>query len=137
MTEHQSTLIKLTADIAAAYLTNNKVQFDQVPDLIRSVFGAMAGLGSAPEVANEPKKPAVSIKKSVTDDALTCLCCGKRFSMLKRHLRTDHDMTIDDYRSHWNLPHDYPMTAPIYAAQRSKLAKKIGLGRKPGQMTKK
>lgn len=136
MTENPSNMVRLTADIAAAYLRNNRAQLGELSDLIRTIFGTMAGLGSSPTVEAQ-RSPAVSIKKSLADDALTCLCCGRKFSMLKRHLRADHDMSVDDYRTRWKLSRDYPMTAPNYAAQRSKLAKKIGLGRPRGSKKKK
>ncbi len=96
---------------------------------------ALAALG--PEEAAPRPEPAVPIKQSVTPDYIVCLEDGKKQKMIKRHLKTAHDMTPDDYRKRWGLPRDYPMVAPNYAKQRSELAKKIGLGRKPGTKAKK
>lgn len=125
-------LITLTADIVAAHVANNDVDVDAVPSLIQNVFGALSGLGN--EVAEEAKpEPAVSVRTSVKNDHIVCLEDGKKMKMLKRHLMTDHGMTPAEYRARWNLPADYPMVAPAYADKRRDLAKKIGLGRKPGQ----
>ena len=99
---------------------------------IESVYETLSRLGTpAPEPEIE-LKPAVPIKKSITDDHIICLEDGKKLKMLKRHLKTAYDMTPEDYRAKWNLPPDYPMVAPNYAAKRQELAKKIGLGRKKG-----
>jgi len=123
-------VLKETAEIVSAYLQNNQIPTDQIPDLIKSTYAA---LGNAGEPVAEPAAtPAVSIRKSVKPDAITCLECGKSFAMLKRHLRTDHGLTSDEYRAKWSLPAGYPLVAPEYAARRSELALKIGLGRKPG-----
>jgi predicted transcriptional regulator len=126
------TLITLTSDIVAAHVSNNDVTVDDVSALIRNVYGALSGLGSAP-VAEEKPEPAVSIRSSVKNDHLVCLEDGKKMKMLKRHLMTDHGMTPAEYRSRWGLGTDYPMVAPDYAEKRRVLAKQIGLGRKPGQ----
>ena len=132
-TDMQETLITLTSDIVAAHVSNNDVAVSDVPALITTVFGALAGLGqAAPEVAAAPMKPAVSVRSSVKPDAITCLDCGAEFKMLKRHLMTNHGLTTSDYRARWNLSGDYPLVAPNYAETRRELAKKIGLGRKPG-----
>ncbi len=136
MTENmeQDNLIELTADIVSAYVSNNSIQSTDLPALISEVHTAMhQTLGGPAEPEPEPQKPAVSIKKSVTPDYIICLDDGKKFKSLKRHIRTDYDMTPDDYRAKWGLPHDYPMVAPNYAKARSMLAKKMGLGRKPGK----
>ncbi len=129
----QDELVELTADIVSAYVRNNTLVPSDLPDLIGNVHGA---LGSAAAKAAGPVQeeltPAVPIKKSVTPDHIVCLEDGKTFKSLKRHLRTHHDLTPDDYRERWGLPYDYPMVAPNYAEARSKLARKIGLGRKPG-----
>jgi predicted transcriptional regulator len=126
------TLITLTSDIVAAMVSNNSVAVDDVPTLISNVYGALAGLGtSAPEEEPRPE-PAVSIRSSVKPDYIVCLEDGKKLKMLKRHLMTHYNMTPDQYRARWNLPADYPMVAPNYAEKRRELAKKIGLGRKPG-----
>ena len=126
-----SELLALTSDIVAAHVSNNSVAGADLPALIESVFGTLSSLG--PEAA-EPEvemKPAVAIKKSVTDDHIVCLEDGKKMKMLKRHLMTDHGLTPDEYRAKWGLSHEYPMVAPNYALKRQELAKKIGLGRKP------
>lgn len=126
------TLITLTSDIVAAHVTNNNVSVDDVPSLIQNVYGALAGLGVAPQKEERPE-PAVSIRSSVKPDYIVCLEDGKKFKMLKRHLMTAYGMTPADYRARWGLPADYPMVAPDYAEKRRMLAKKIGLGRKPSQ----
>jgi len=105
-----------------------------LPRLIATVHETLAKLGT--EEAAEKPTPAVSIKQSVTPDYIVCLEDGKKQKMLKRHLRTAHELTPDDYRKRWGLPPDYPMVAPNYAATRSALAKKIGLGRRAGTKTK-
>ncbi|MEO6041585.1 MAG: MucR family transcriptional regulator [Croceibacterium sp.] len=125
------TLITLTSDIVAAHVSNNDVSAEEVAALIQSVYGALAGLGTTPAVEPKPE-PAVSIRASVKNDHLVCLEDGKKMKMLKRHLMTDHGMTPVEYRARWGLSADYPMVAPDYAATRRDLAKKIGLGRKPG-----
>lgn len=127
--ENQRDLVRMAAEIAAAYVSANPVQAQDLPALIRTVHNALrdvAGVAaSAPEAAPEP---AVSIKKSVTADYIICLEDGKKFKSLKRHLRTRYGMTPDEYRSKWGLAHDYPMVAPNYAKERSNLAKRMGLG---------
>ena len=130
--EMKETLITLTSDIVAAHVSNNDVAVDDVPSLITNVFSALSGLGDAPEPVDERPEPAVSIRASVKPDYIVCLEDGKKLKMLKRYLRTNYDMTPEEYRARWNLPADYPMVAPNYAAKRRELAKKIGLGRKPG-----
>jgi predicted transcriptional regulator len=126
------TLITLTSDIVAAHVSNNSVTVEDVPTLIQNVYGALAGLGVAPQVEEKPG-PAVSIRSSVKNDHIVCLEDGKKMKMLKRHLMTDHGLTPAEYRARWSLPADYPMVSPDYAEKRRALAKKIGLGRKPGQ----
>ena len=126
------TLITLTSDIVAAHVSNNDVGVDDVPALIRNVYGALSGLGAAPAVEEKPE-PAVSIRSSVKNDHIVCLEDGKKMKMLKRHLMTDHGLTPAEYRARWGLNADYPMVAPDYAEKRRTLAKEIGLGRKPGQ----
>ena len=130
--EMKETLITLTSDIVAAHVSNNDVGVDDVPGLITNVFGALSGLGAAAEPAEERPEPAVSVRASVKPDYIVCLEDGKKLKMLKRYLRTNFDMTPEEYRARWNLPSDYPMVAPNYAEKRRDLAKKIGLGRKPG-----
>ena len=127
------TLITLTSDIVAAHVSNNSVGVEELPTLISNVYGALAGLGhAAPEPEAAPLKPAVSLRASVKPDKIVCLDCGAELQMLKRHLMTHHNMTPEDYKARWNLPADYPLVAPNYADKRRDLAKKIGLGRKPG-----
>ena len=132
-TDMAETLITLTSDIVAAHVSNNSVAVDDVPTLISNVYAALSGLdgSSAPEQARPD--PAVSVRASVKKDHIVCLDCGKKMKMLKRHLSTEHGITPDEYRQRWELPGDYPMVAPDYADTRRDLAKKIGLGRKPGQ----
>lgn len=125
-------LITLTSDIVAAHVSNNSVSVDDVSNLISKVFGALAGLGQAVVVEEKLPEPAVSIRTSVKPDFIVCLEDGKKLKMLKRHLMTHYNMTPDQYRARWSLPADYPMVAPNYAEKRRELAKKIGLGRKPG-----
>ena len=123
-------LLKLTSDIVAAYVSNNPVPASEVPSMIKSVHGTLGNLtGAASSDSMTSQKPAVPVKKSVMPDYIVCLEDGKRLKMLKRYLRSNYNMTPEDYRSKWGLPVDYPMVAPNYAAQRSEFAKKIGLGR--------
>jgi len=124
-------LIELTADVVAAYVSNNPVPVGELPNLIADVHAALGRVGSAPEqTPTEKQKPAVSPKKSIHDDYLICLEDGKKFKSLKRHLMTHYGLTPDQYREKWGLDANYPMVAPNYAAARSQLAKKMGLGRK-------
>lgn len=132
-TDMTETLITLASDIVAAHVSNNSVSVDDVPTLITNVYGALAGLGSGTKAVEVAPEPAVSIRSSVKKDHIVCLDCGKKMKMLKRHLMTEHGMTIDEYKARWNLGPDYPMVAPDYAETRRTLAKQIGLGRKPGQ----
>ena len=126
-----SDLLGLTSDIVAAHVSNNPVPLGELPGLIETVYGTLSGL-SQPEAEPEVElKPAVNPKKSITDDYIICLEDGKKLKMLKRHLKTAYNMTPEDYRAKWNLPHDYPMVAPSYSKKRQQLAKKNGLGRKP------
>jgi predicted transcriptional regulator len=127
---------KETAEIVSAYVGHHTVPPDQLPALITSVSEALSMLGQAPP-AEEPLIPAVSIRRSVGADAITCLDCGWSGKMIKRHLSSAHDMTPDTYRARWKLPADYPLVAPNYATQRSELAKKIGLGVRSGSRTRK
>jgi predicted transcriptional regulator len=130
--EAKSALITLTSDIVAAHVSNNDVAVSQLPELISSVYTALAGLGTAVEIAEIRPEPAVALRNSVKPDYIVCLEDGKKLKMLKRYLRTNYDMSPEEYRARWGLPADYPMVAPNYAAQRRELAKSIGLGRKPG-----
>ena len=133
----RETLITLTSDIVAAHVSNNSVAVSDLPLLISNVHGALAGLGTAaPEPEAKKQEPAVSVRSSIKPDYIVCLEDGKKLKMLKRHLMTHYNMTPDQYRARWNLPADYPMVAPEYAAKRKELAVRIGLGRKPGQKPK-
>ena len=129
MLEEDASLLDLTVDIVSAYVANNQVATASVADLIRSVHGSLIGLNDPkPVEADIPLKPAVSIKKSVTPDYLICLEDGRQFKSLTRHLRTAYALSPEQYREKWGLPRDYPMVAPSYSAQRSRLAKELGLG---------
>jgi|SRR6266536_3863422 len=130
-----SPFIELTADIVSAYVSNNTVAASEIPDLINQVHLALVRVsGGTVEIHQaEPVKPAVSVKRSVTPEHIVCLEDGKKFKSLKRHLRTQYNMTPEQYREKWNLPADYPMVAPNYAAARSRLAKQIGLGQQRGR----
>ncbi|WP_041795122.1 MucR family transcriptional regulator [Pararhodospirillum photometricum] len=124
-------LLKMAVNVVSAYVSKNPTPATQIPDLIQTTFQALTGLDAPPqEVRSEAAKPAVPIKKSIQNDHLVCLEDGKKLKMLKRHLRTNYNMTPEEYRAKWGLPPDYPMVAPNYAQQRSEFAKKIGLGRK-------
>lgn len=126
------TLINLTADIVSAHVGNNSVAVGDVPTLISNVYRALAGLDKPAPVEQAAPEPAVSVRTSVKHEYIVCLEDGKKLKMLKRHLATRYNLTPDQYRARWSLPADYPMVAPAYAEKRRELAKKIGLGRKPG-----
>ena len=126
-------ILPLVTDILAAHLSNNTVAMAELPTMIRSVYDALANAGAAPEPVAERPNPAVPVKKSITPDYIVCLEDGKKLKMLKRHLRTAYDMSPEQYRQRWELPADYPMVAPNYARQRSRLAKEIGLGTRSGR----
>lgn len=128
--EDSETLVTLTADIVAAHVSNNSVAISDIPLVIRSVHDALAGLSSQAEPEPEPQQPAVSVRLSVKPDHIVCLEDGKRLTMMRRYLMTKFGMTPDEYRAKWNLPKDYPMTAPNYTEKRRELAKQIGLGTK-------
>ena len=128
MADHsdKASYIQLTANIVSAYVSNNTVPSAEIPALISQVYSALMRVSNG--VPAEPLKPVVSIKRSITPEYLVCMEDGKKFKSLKRHLRTQYQMTPDQYRAKWNLPADYPMVAPKYAAVRSRLAKQMGLG---------
>ncbi len=122
--------LELVSKIVSAYVSNNSLPSGEISQLIWTVHEALESPG---QTASSRPEPAVPIKKSVTPNYVICLEDGKKLKMLKRHLKNAFDMSPDEYRQKWGLPSDYPMVAPEYAARRSELAKKIGLGRKPGQ----
>jgi len=125
----------LVAQILSSYLSNNIVAPADLSSVIETVKRAFGGVDSfaiaASGEATEKRQPAVPVKKSVAPDAITCLCCGDKFKSLKRHIQAEHKLTPDEYRAAFDLKKDYPIVAPDYAAQRSALAKSLGLGRKP------
>ncbi len=129
--QDKADLVAMTAEIVSAYVGNNAVDVTDVPALIETVFGALNTVEQAGAAdANLVAEPAVAVSQSITPDYLICLEDGKRFKSLKRHLRTHYNLSPEEYRRKWSLPPDYPMVAPNYAAARSKLAKKMGLGQK-------
>ncbi len=131
--DETSELIDITAGIVSAFVGHNTVRATELPELIKAVHDTLTTI-VAPKPAEAPTpalSPAVPVKRSVTPDYIICLEDGKKLKMLKRHLATAYGLTPEDYRQRWNLPADYPMVAPKYAAQRSALAKQIGLGSRP------
>ena len=124
-------LVERAVGIVSAYVSNNSVRTADLPSLIAEVHRALNGThATANEPEPEPLKPAVNPKRSVLPDYIVCLEDGKKFKSLKRHLQTNHELAPEEYRERWGFAHDYPMVAPNYAAARSALAKKIGLGAK-------
>ncbi|MCA8909489.1 MAG: MucR family transcriptional regulator [Rhodospirillaceae bacterium] len=123
-------LLNLTAQIVSAHVGRNTVEVEDLPRVIQQVYSTLTDLGKEPKPEPEKLVPAVPIKKSVTPDYIVCLEDGKQLKMLKRHLKTAYNMTPEEYRERWGLSPEYPMVAPNYASQRSKLAKQIGLGTK-------
>lgn len=138
MAENPNTmeLLELTTEIVSAYVSENSVAVADLPGVIQEVYRTLATVGSDQATPERPR-PAVPIKKSIFPDFIVCLEDGKKLKMLKRHLKTAYNMSPEDYRERWDLAPDYPMVAPNYAKHRSALAKKIGLGRKPGKGKKK
>src|ERR1700751_6123863 len=126
-------MLPLVTEIISAHLSANQVPAAELPDLIRQVYGALADASSGEAGPQPHGDPAVPIKKSVSPDFVICLEDGKRFKMVKRHLRTAHNFSIEEYRHRWGLPGDHPMVAPNYAKKRSRLAKAAGLGTRPGR----
>src|ERR1700754_2317012 len=127
--QNGSNLIERVSDIVSAYVAHNPVPVADLPKLIEKVHSTLVEIdGAVSSVDSKPElKPAVPVRKSVTDDHIVCLEDGKKFKSLKRHLRTRYDMSPEEYREKWGLPADYPMVAPNYAKQRSDLARKMGL----------
>lgn len=128
-TDHTQLLL-LTTDIVSAHLSNNQMVQDEIPALIQKVYKTLSNVSPDAAAMAERPQPAVPIKRSIAPDHIICLEDGKKLKMLKRHLKTAYNMTPEEYRERWGLPADYPMVAPNYAKQRSKLAKDIGLGSK-------
>jgi predicted transcriptional regulator len=129
--------IELTAEIVSAYVSNNTVPAGEIPSLINQVHAALSRVsGKSGDAPAEPLKPAISLKKSITPEHIVCLEDGKKFKSLKRHLRTQYNMTPEQYREKWGLSADYPMVAPNYAAARSQLAKQMGLGQQRRRRSK-
>jgi predicted transcriptional regulator len=127
-------LLRMTADVVAAYVSNNTLPMAQLAEVINAVYNSLRALeDQETQPQPEPMKPAVPIRKSVNPEYLICLEDGKKLKMLKRHLRSTYNMTPDEYRAKWGLQPDYPMVAPNYAERRSEFAKKIGLGRGTGR----
>ena len=128
-------LRELTTSLVAAYVGNNAVTVSDLPSLIGAVFDKLSGLGAPAAEPEVDLKPAVPIKKSITDEKIICLECGKQFKTIKRHLKTKHSLSPNEYRVKWSLSDDYPMASPSHAEKRRKIAKHIGLGRKPKNPT--
>ncbi len=127
----KNALVELTTDVVSAYVSNNTIVPSELPNLINEVYEALSRASAkAVKPAREELKPAIPVKRSVSDDYIICLEDGKRFKSLKRHLRTHYNLSPEEYKEKWGLPHDYPMVAPNYAKARSKLAKKMGLGQR-------
>ena len=135
--EHSQTFMELAAEIVSAYVSKNSVPAVDLPGLIADIHAALVRVSSAAHPAPvEAPKPAVAAKKSVTNDYIICLEDGKRFKSLKRHLRTQYNLSPEEYREKWGLDADYPMVAPNYAKARSKLAKDMGLGQQRRRQAK-
>ena len=134
MTETSATEVKredllgYTSEITSAHVSNNTVALSDLPGLIEQIYKTLAMIGGVDGGASDRPTPAVPIKKSITPDFIVCLEDGKKLKMLKRHLKTAYNMSPEEYRERWGLSPDYPMVAPNYAKQRSRLAKEIGLG---------
>ncbi len=125
-----SDVLRMTADVVAAYVRNNPLATNDLPEVISLVHASLTDIGRDASAAAVPLQPAVPIRRSVTPDYIVCLEDGKKLKMLKRHLRTSYNLTPDEYRTKWQLGPDYPMVAPNYAKRRSEFAKQIGLGQK-------
>jgi predicted transcriptional regulator len=125
--DHHS-LLALTTDIVSAHLGNNQVEAEEIPGIIEKIYKTLASLNEGEPPPSDRLQPAVPVKKSIMPDYIICLEDGKKLKMLKRHLKSSYSMTPEQYRERWGLPADYPMVAPNYARQRSRLAKETGLG---------
>lgn len=126
--EQSDDLLSLTTEIVAAHVSHNTVALGDLPQLINQVYSSLANIGAVPAAPTLRPQPAISVKKSVQPDYIVCLEDGKKLKMLKRHLKTAYNMSPEAYRERWGLPPDYPLVAPNYARERSRLAKEIGLG---------
>lgn len=133
---NQQQILELTTDIVSAYASNNNISTNELADLVDTIHGKLSGIAGGGSGTKPRPKPAVPVKRSVTNDYIICLEDGAKLKMLKRYLRTHYKMTPEEYRERWNLPADYPMVAPGYAKKRSEFAKKIGLGKKGGRKKK-
>ena len=123
-------ILRMTAEVVAAYVGNNSLPATQLPDVINTVYGTLHRVNGVSAPANgHSQKAAIPVRRSITPDYIVCLEDGKKLKMLKRHLRTVYGLSPEEYRSKWGLPSDYPMVAPNYSKKRSAFAKKIGLGR--------
>jgi predicted transcriptional regulator len=131
--DDKSDVTELTARIVSAFVSRNPIPTSDLPDLIINVFDAVKNRTGQQEPEPEPQEPAIPIRRSVKPDSITCLECGKGFKSLKRHIRVEHQLDPQEYRAKWGLNKGYPMVAPNYAEARSKLAREMGLGRKPGE----
>lgn len=137
-TAHNENILACATDIVSAYLSNNTISKEDVPGFIQQIYKTLSNVNAPGVTVNADRpQPAVPIKKSVHPDYIICLEDGKKLKMLKRHLKTSYNMTPEEYRDRWGLPADYPMVAPNYAKQRSRLAKDIGLGTKGRRKSRK
>jgi predicted transcriptional regulator len=125
-----SDILRMTTKVVTAYVSNNTISDTQIPEVIETVYESLEGLINGNTNGQMKKKPAVPIQRSITPDHIICLEDGKKLTMLKRYLRTNHGMTPDEYRAKWGLARDYPMVSPNYAKKRSAFAKEIGLGKR-------
>ena len=123
-------IVEQVAEIVARYLSHNTVAPADVPNVISTIYAAMSGLIGAPKLVEAERIPAVPVRRSITPETITCLDCGWKARMLKRHLAVAHNLTPENYRARWDLPGDYPIVAPVYSARRSDMAKSYGLGTK-------
>jgi predicted transcriptional regulator len=131
-----SRTLSLTAEIVAAHVGSNATKRSELPDIIKAVHEALAQ-AAKPDQPRIAKEPAVPVKKSVFNDHIVCLECGRPFRTMKRHLHVDHNLTADEYRARYQLPREYPLIAPEYAEARSKIALTLGLGRRAAKAMKK
>lgn len=131
-----SQVLRLAAEIVAAHVSRNATEPTELPSIIKAVHEALVQV-ARPKDVQSGREPAVPLKRSVFNDRIICLECGKPFRTMKRHLQIDHDLTTDEYRKRYGLPRDYPLVAPEYAEARSRIALNLGLGRKKGAKVRK